>query len=64
MHEAQRIDIYKDLYSALALLRMLFETAGVEYFRRHKRADELIEFAVAARLSKGLTMTDSQKKQA
>lgn len=56
--------IYRDPYSALALLRMLFETAGVEYFRRHKKADDLRDFAVECRLNKGLTLTESQRKQA
>lgn len=64
VHEGKRVDLYRDPYSSLALFRMLFETAGVEYFRRHGKADEIREFAVAARLKKGHTMTDAQKLQA
>jgi hypothetical protein len=64
VHEAQRVDIFRDPYSSLALLRMLFESAGVEFCRRLGKADEVREFAVDARLKKGHTMTDAQKREA
>jgi len=64
VHEAQRVDLYRDPYSSLALLRMLFESAGVEFCRRNGKADELRDFAVAERLKKGLTLTDKDKREA
>ncbi len=65
VHEAKRIDIYKDPYCALALLRMLFETTGLEYFRRKQKADEIRDFVVAQREAKnGRPMTQQQKNQA
>lgn len=64
VHEAQRVDIYRDPYSSLALLRMLVETTGADYCRRHGKADEIRDFIVAGRLNKGHTMTESQKAQA
>lgn len=64
VHEAQRVDIFRDPYSCLALLRMLFESAGVEFCRRHDKADEVRDFAVAARLKKEHKMTEAQKREA
>jgi Histidine kinase-, DNA gyrase B-, and HSP90-like ATPase len=49
VHEAKRVDIYLDPYSALALLRMLVETTGLEYYRRKGRADDILDFAVKRR---------------
>jgi Histidine kinase-, DNA gyrase B-, and HSP90-like ATPase len=65
VHEAKRIDIYQDPYSALALLRMLFETTGLEYFRRKGKADEIRDFAVTGREAKNKRpMTQKEKEQA
>lgn len=64
VHEAQRVDIMSNPYTALALLRMLFEAAGVEFCRRQSKAEEVRDFAVDLRVNKGHTMTDAQKSQA
>ena len=44
VHEAKKTDIYDCTYSALALVRMLFETSAIEYMIRIGRASEMREY--------------------
>jgi len=64
VHEGRRVDVYRDPYTSLALLRMLFETSGVHFLIRHGKADEIKQFVVGGYLARGLTLTDKEKDNA
>jgi len=63
VHEAKRIDIYDNTYSGLALIRMLFETAVVEYMIRTKRAAKMRDFCIERKeKDKGKKLSAALKK--
>jgi hypothetical protein len=62
VREGKSIDLGTLVYSGLALLRMLFETASVQFLIRHGHSDEIKTFAIAKRRSKGMSVPPDQEK--
>ncbi|MFG0414632.1 ATP-binding protein [Pseudomonas sp. zjy_8] len=49
VHEGKKLDINHMTYSALVLIRMLFEASTIKFLMRKDKYDELIENIIAAR---------------
>ncbi|MEZ7195982.1 ATP-binding protein [Pseudodesulfovibrio karagichevae] len=63
VHEAKSLNISDCTYSGLALIRILFETSVVHYFIRHKKIDQLKQFAIDEREANGTTLSSDFKKK-
>ena len=61
VHHGKAIDIVDLPYAGLALIRMLFETSVVTHMDRHKKFDELKQFAINNRKKK-ITLTPDAEK--
>ena len=64
VHEAKSVDIGTHSYAALALMRMLFETAVVCHATRHQYAAALKDHTVAARKAQGRIKNATEEKRA
>lgn len=53
VHEAKTIDLATHSYAGMALTRMLFECAVVQFVRRHGHAQTLVDFAIQRRAIHG-----------
>jgi hypothetical protein len=64
VREAKRIDAVENAYTALALIRMLFECSAVKFMERHGKYDEMKKLAMDNRRKKGVVMSadDEQSK--
>ena len=63
VHEAKCLDLGDLTYAGLGLIRALFESSVVTYLERHKKFDDIKQFAVARRQSKGMAMPPDQIKR-
>lgn len=65
VHEAKKIALFDHTYAGLALVRILFEVAAVNFLIRHKLFDELKAYCATNREKKdtnGTTKTTGKKK--
>ncbi len=62
VHEAKALDLGDLSYSGLALMRMLFEFSVSAYLHRNSKFDELKQFAIDRRRSKGVTINPAEEK--
>jgi hypothetical protein len=63
LHEAKALDLGDSAYTGMALMRMLFEFSVAAYLVRHGKFDELRQFAIARRRSKGMTISVADEKK-
>jgi|SRR5579871_19039 len=63
IHEAKNLDLGEMAYTGLALMRMLFEFTIAAYLVRHGKFNDLKQFAVDRRRSKGLTISAADEKR-
>lgn len=63
VHEAKGLDLAEFTYAGLGLIRSLFESSVVTYLERHKKFDDIKQFAVDRRKAKGMAMPPDQIKR-
>ena len=61
VNEATLLDVLEHPYSAMALIRMIFETSVVIYMARHKKFDHLKQETIERRKKKGMKIVDESK---
>jgi hypothetical protein len=61
VREARGLDVFEFPYSALALIRMLFECSAVTFMERHGKYDEMKAFAMDGRRSKGVKLSSDDE---
>lgn len=64
VQEAKAIDLFENRYTALALLRVLFEVAGIHYLQRRNLLEPCRDWCIASEeAARGRPLTKEQKRK-